>query len=118
MLVLQIPPYLAALYVGMTTLGLLGAALAFCGRCVADWLLLSLAARAGFRSLPALVGNFGLLALGVYHASASNRDWSWWSITAALLLLTAAIGWLSLPRETRTLLMSKLDLLRRGKAYG
>jgi O-antigen/teichoic acid export membrane protein len=113
-MLMEIPPYLAALYVGLTTLGLVGSALAFCGRCIVDWVLLSIAARAGVRSVPAVLANLAILVLGAYHASASDWGVTWWLITASLLFVSIAVGWLSLPSEAKTLLLGKLNVLWRG----
>lgn len=114
----EIPFYLAALYLGLTTLGLVGSALALCGRCIVDWVLLSIAAGAGVRSVPALLTNLALLVLGADHAGASDWGWSWWLVTISLVLASIVVGWLSLPNEAKGLFLSKLDLLRRGKAPG
>jgi hypothetical protein len=55
-----------------------------------------------------------LLILGAYHASATDWDLVWWLVTASLLVVSLAIGWLTLPGEVKTPFLAKLDLLWRG----
>jgi O-antigen/teichoic acid export membrane protein len=106
----ELLPYLGALYVGLSTWGLPGAALAFSVRAFADCGLLLLLAgflRAGLRTLAVpgglVLGSFALatalpktplLALGLATAGGvAAAGWAWFSAPAALRALANPLAW-------------------------
>jgi O-antigen/teichoic acid export membrane protein len=99
-LLAQIPPYLALLYLGMTEFGLLGCAAVFAFRCAVDSSLMWLVARRQVAPLP-LVALMGvpLLAGAVLSSWLSYEDWRWWASGAGLALVTAALSWALAPAE-------------------
>jgi O-antigen/teichoic acid export membrane protein len=99
-LLAQIPPYLALLYVGMTQFGLIGCAAVFALRCTADSLLLWWVAQRKISPAPlvALVGA-PLLAGAILSASLDYTGPWWWASGAALGLITAALCWRIAPPE-------------------
>jgi O-antigen/teichoic acid export membrane protein len=99
-LLAQIPPYLALLYLGMTEFGLLGCAAVFAFRCAVDSSLMWLVARRQVAPLP-LVAVMGvpLLAGAVLSSWLSYEDWRWWASGAGLALVTAALSWALAPAE-------------------
>lgn len=114
-LLIQLLPYFLALYLGMTYFGLPGAALAFTGRCIADYLMLNWVAGRDFRAGPVLLLNFALLILAAY---CSNRwaitDAGWWVSACAIGMTMTAIGWRTLPPDVRGELIDRIgSLLRR-----
>jgi O-antigen/teichoic acid export membrane protein len=100
MLLAQIPPYLALLYLGMTWYGLLGCAAVFAFRCSVDFLLLWWAARRKLRPAPliAMVGA-PLLAGAILSISLEPGDPLWWLSGVLLGLVVAAMCWKIAPPE-------------------
>jgi O-antigen/teichoic acid export membrane protein len=79
-LLLQIPPYILALYLGMKYLGLPGSALAFSARCIVDYALLTWAAGRRFTGLRVLGFNFALLVLGAWLSGLYPlTSWTGWA---------------------------------------
>ncbi|MET3528127.1 flippase [Phenylobacterium koreense] len=108
-LLIEIPPYFLALYLGMTHFGLLGAGFVLVARHISDCLLLTWAAGRDFRNLPLLAGNLALLALAAAAASIwSIADIGWWSSAVALSLISLATGYWALPKEIKAQLVGKL----------
>jgi Na+/proline symporter len=97
---LQIPPYLALLYLGMKWYGLIGCAAVFAFRCSVDFLLLWWAARRRLAPAP-LIGLVALpmLAGAIVSASLDYGDWRWWASGMVLGLITAALCWKIAPPE-------------------
>jgi O-antigen/teichoic acid export membrane protein len=100
MLLLQIPPYLALLYLGMKWYGLVGCAAVFAFRCSVDFLLLWWAARRKLTPVP-LVGLVALpmLAGAIVSASLDYGDWQWWASGMVLGLVTTLLCWKIAPPE-------------------
>lgn len=108
-LLLEIPPYLILLYLGMTFLGLPGSALAFTARCIADYILLTWAAGRDFRTAPLLGLNLALLVAAAWFATLwPISDWRWWASAAALGAVMLAIGWRTMPSEVRAQLLRRI----------
>ncbi len=117
MLLLQLPPYLLGLYLGMKYFGLPGSALAFTVRCMVDYLLLTWAAGRDFRALPLLAFNFMLLVLAACLADIwTIGQWQWWASATVIGLVMLAVAWRTLPPEARGLLLDRLGSLRRGSS--
>jgi O-antigen/teichoic acid export membrane protein len=100
MLLAQIPPYLALLYLGMKWYGLIGCAAVFAFRCSVDFLLLWWAARRRLAPVP-LVGLVALpmLSGAIISAWLPYDDWRWWASGVVLGLITAALCWKIAPPE-------------------
>lgn len=117
MLLIQLLPYFLCLYLGMTYLGLQGAALAFTGRCIADYLMLNWVAGRDFRAAPALLLNFVLLVLAVYCSSRwVITDVGWWISAFAIGTTMTIIGWRILPPDVRRELTARVGSLLRKRA--
>lgn len=99
---IEIPPYLALLYLGMHYLGLTGAALAAATRYVADCVVLTVVAGAPAKGKGVLAAHFGLLLLGVWAAGLwPITDWRWWASATLLGCAMLALGVRTLPPSTR-----------------
>ena len=99
---IEIPFYLAALYGGMKTLGLLGCALAFTARTLVDYLLLSTAAGRRYPCLGLLATNFGLLVASALLCEVlSYRDPLWWAGAVLLVGATALLSWFNAPADLK-----------------
>ena len=102
MLLVQIPPYLAALYLGMKYLGLPGCAIVFSARCVVDYLLLTWAAGRRFAEAPLLGMILALLVAAAWAATLWRPDQPlWWLSAAVAFAAMTAISWRSLPAEVK-----------------
>lgn len=113
MLLVEIPLYLAALYLGLHFLGLPGSALAFAARCGLDYVLLTWVGGRTFESLHLLAANFGLLLLSAVAATVwPVTDWRLWLATGVLGGAAAAFGWWSLPVPMRDDLIRRLRTLQ------
>ncbi len=122
----QIIPYVALLYVGMQTLGLYGAALACAVRNTVDLLLLTYVAEriarpAGEKGAARDRGKWGwhvvllaFLALCVIAASLWPRidDWRWWAAAIAMGALSLGISYFLMPGMVRERVFG---LLRRAR---
>lgn len=116
-LLIEVPPYLGALYVGMKFFGLPGSAMAFAARCIVDFVLLTWAAGRDFRLAPLLGLHLVALIAAIGCASHwSPGDWQWWVAAASVPICVVAATWKVLPPSQRTALQSKLKaVLRREK---
>jgi O-antigen/teichoic acid export membrane protein len=115
MLLLQIPPYLLGLYLGMTYFGLLGCALAFSTRCVADYLLLSLAAGRKLQEPLRLSIIFGLLVVAAWMGPMGGLlDPRFCAAALVLSGAMLAISWQSVPSDLRGRALQRLPLIWRG----
>jgi O-antigen/teichoic acid export membrane protein len=115
-LLLEIPPYFLALYFGLHYFGIVGAALAFAGRCMLDYSLLSWIAEKRLVGFPILGGN--LLALTA--AAWACQLWQWndprlWIMAAALCSAILFLTLYGLPAQTRKMLQGRASrLLEQG----
>lgn len=99
---IEIPIYLSTLYAGMKLIGLLGCALAFAGRCLLDYFLMTMAAGRRFHSVGLLAVNLGLLVCGILLSEVlSFRDLIWWFGAVALGLAALTLSWTQLPPDLR-----------------
>lgn len=98
LLLLQIPPYILALYAAMKYFGLVGCAAAFSARCIVDFMMQSLAAGRQIHSPLLLASNFLLLVLAAvmppHHAS-------WWIGSGLLMTIAFALSWTNLPPDLK-----------------
>jgi O-antigen/teichoic acid export membrane protein len=117
-LLAEIPPYLALLYVGIHYFGLPGAAVATSLRYVADFLLLTAFAGPPTKGRGLLMATFLLLTAAVWLASLwTFTQWQWWASAAALGGLGLLVGVLTVPRDVKQLLLVRAQgLLRLGPA--
>jgi O-antigen/teichoic acid export membrane protein len=99
-LLVQIPPYLALLYFGMTQYGLLGCAAVFAFRCAVDSAMMWLVAFRRLHPLP-LVGLMGvpLLTGAILSSWLDYSDPLWWASGLVLAAVTALISWRIAPAE-------------------
>ena len=111
-LVLQIVPYLAALYVGLSWFGLTGCAVVFCLRNAADWALLGWGAGSAFKGWPLLLLDLGLLGAAVLLTGAPVVGVAEYAGLAVVALVVLAVSWQTLPGDSRRLLLSRLRRLR------
>jgi len=108
-LLLEIPPYFALLYVAMATLGLRGAAISLCLRSIADFGLLTWNAQRKFDDIEILVANLALLVIGAVVAGLwPIIDLRFWLAAAVLGSATAALGWRTLPTDIREQLLGRV----------
>lgn len=108
-LLIEIPFYLIALFVGMTHFGVLGAALALSLRFAFDYTLLTFAAGRDFINGPLLGANLALLVLAALSADRWTPAYAeWWGMAAVLGLLTVALAWRSLPPEIKGTALRRL----------
>jgi O-antigen/teichoic acid export membrane protein len=97
-LLLEIPPYLLGLYVGLKYWGLPGCALAFAVRCAVDFVLLSLGTGNALQIWRLLLVNLALLvaALAMTEYLTITQP-LWWLAATALAVAAAVIAWRTLP---------------------
>lgn len=115
MLLLEVPPYLLGLYLGMTYFGLLGCALAFTARCVVDYLLLSFAAGRRLQEPVRLVVIFALLVAAAWIGPLGGlTDPRFWAAAFVLSAGMLAISWQSVPSDLRGQALQRLPLIWRG----
>lgn len=99
---IEIPIYLTGLYAGMKLIGLLGCALAFAGRCLLDYFLMTMAAGRRFHAVGLLGLNLGLLVCAIVLCQLlSFRDAPWWIGAATLGAAVLALSWTQLPSDLR-----------------
>jgi O-antigen/teichoic acid export membrane protein len=107
----EIPPYLGLLAALTHAFGLVGAALATASRSIADYLLLTWAARTGYPAFRSIVLNFGLLVAGVICAGAWRpSDWEWWASATLLCGASFAIALWTVPPEIGDRLLARFRL--------
>ncbi len=110
-LMLQIPPYLALLYLGMKQFGLIGCAAVFAFRCSIDFIMMWWAARRKLVPIPlvALVGA-PLLAGVILSDVLIYTDPLWWVSGVVLGAVVGLMSWRIAPPE---LIEKTRSLLRR-----
>ena len=111
-LILQIPAYLLALYIGMSTFGLIGCAVVFCLRNTVDWIMFAWAAHRNLKGWPILLANLVLLTLVALVIEAPLSDIPKYTALAFLLAATVGLGWYSAPPEAKRLVASFAGRLR------
>jgi O-antigen/teichoic acid export membrane protein len=101
-LLIEIPPYLLLLYLGIHFLGMTGAALATSIRYFADFLLLTWVAGVPAHGRGRLALTFGLLVLSVWFAGLwTFTDWRWWVSGGVLISAGTVLGLLTIPANIR-----------------
>jgi O-antigen/teichoic acid export membrane protein len=116
-LLLQIPFYLVALYVGLTQFGLVGCAIVFTARCVVDYLILSRVATRPLGETLMLAVNITILTLAALASTIWRMNQlEWWLAAVTALAIVLLINWRVLPKDAKTqfLAIAKLRGLRRG----
>jgi O-antigen/teichoic acid export membrane protein len=99
-LFLEIPPYLAGLYVAMIYFGVVGSAVAALGRMLLDCVLLSWASDRSLSSLRLLLPYFAILCLAAAAASIwPPTDYRWWLGLTVGGTLIGFLSWRNLPVE-------------------
>lgn len=97
-LLVELIPYLLALYFGLKFFGILGCAAAFAARCALDFLLLSFVAGRETIAWGAIFRGACLLILGLTASHIwSVADIAWWIAAIVLLIAAAADAWLNAP---------------------
>ncbi|MFZ5720233.1 MAG: oligosaccharide flippase family protein [Pseudomonadota bacterium] len=106
---IEIPIYLTGLYGGMKLIGLLGCALAFAGRCLLDYFLMTMAAGRRFHAVGLLAVNLGLLVCAILLCQVlSFRDLAWWIAALVLGAATLALSWTQAPADLRQAALSQV----------
>ena len=107
---IEILPYLALLYIGLTTFGIVGAALAFSIRVIVDYLILSALAQVLRQSARLLVAPLIILTVGfsVSNSQSFGRI-TWIGIVSGILLITFGWSWWQSPRELRSFLSRAIN---------
>lgn len=109
----EIPAYLLALALFTRSFGLVGAGLATAARSLADYLLLTWAARAGYAGARSVAANLCLLGTGVLCAGLwSPSDWRWWGSALILGAASVALGWKTAPADLTASLIDRLPALK------
>ncbi len=116
LLLAQIIPYLLLLHFGLGRWALVGAALAFTIRCIADYGLLSFAAGRKFPAVRLIGTNLVLLIL----ATLVSMRFPLPSVAGALSLIAlaaiaATMGWMQLPPDISRQLRTMLQRIRGGR---
>jgi O-antigen/teichoic acid export membrane protein len=107
-LLIEVPPYLLMLYLGIHFLGMTGAALATATRYVADFLLLTWVAGPPERGKGLIAFIFSLLLLSVWLAGLwPFTDWRWWVSGGALVGVGALAGFVTIPIHIRQQLIAR-----------
>jgi O-antigen/teichoic acid export membrane protein len=111
-LLIEIPPYLILLYLGIHFLGMTGAALAASARYVADFLLLTWMAGPPERGRGLIGFIFVLMLLSVWFAGLwSFTDWRWWLSGGSMVSIGALAGFVVIPIQIRQ------QLITRGRGW-
>jgi len=114
-LMIQIPPYLALLYILMIKFGVIGCAIAFSARCLLDYALLTRAAGGRVYSPYILSIDLALMVSALFFANRfSPTEPGWWLSATFICAAVAVLSWRALPVELRPR-MSTLSRLLRGK---
>jgi len=111
-LVLQIPAYLVALYVGMSAFGLIGCAVVFCLRNAVDWLMFAWSAHRNLKGWPVLLADLLLLTSAALLVGSPLENIPKNAALALVVAATVALGWCSAPPEARRLFGSFAVRLR------
>lgn len=105
----EVLPYFCLLYVGLNTLGMAGAALAFSARAAADFALLAGLAGTLRTALGSVMQPAALLAASLFIATQPYREHPFWIGVGALQIAVAmAWAWCKAPTSFKALVTSKL----------
>jgi O-antigen/teichoic acid export membrane protein len=116
---LEILPYVATLYIGISYFGLLGAALAWSLRCLADLILLSRKTSVLDVVLRQLATNGLLVAVAATVMSMPLTIPMALLVAVALLAVSAALSWQTIPLRLRTETLGSLSkMLRLERSRG
>jgi O-antigen/teichoic acid export membrane protein len=111
-LLIEIPPYLLLLYLGIHFMGLVGSAIATAIRYVGDFLLLTAVAGPPRRGRWILTVNFLVLVLAVWLSSLwAISDWRWWGAAGVLCLVMLALGARTLPPDIKAQIGTRTRVL-------
>jgi len=101
-LLIEIPPYVAALYFFLGHFGVVGCAVICSIRNLVDFVLLTLATRGGFYTPVLLASNCGLTLVALFAASRfSPSEPGWWVCGGVLTVVAGVTAWLTLPQDLR-----------------
>jgi len=101
-LLVQIPPYWAALYFGMTRFGLIGCALAFLSRMMLDFMMQSWVADGRILRWPQVMRDGGMLLIALVWAQfLIARPLVYWPGAVGLMTLSVIVGWRDMPLLVR-----------------
>jgi O-antigen/teichoic acid export membrane protein len=101
-LLIQIPPYLLALYLALKHFGLPGCAVVFSTRCAIDYLLLSLATGKALQIWPLLLFNLALLIAATLATEyLAMPEPLWWPTAVALAAAAVGCAWWTLPASIK-----------------
>ncbi len=102
MLLLEIPPYIAALYFSLGHFGVVGCAVILSIRNMVDYTLLTLATKGGFYAPVVLACNFAVILIALFCGSQfSPSEPLWWLCAIVLGLVTLTMAWRNLPVDLR-----------------
>ncbi len=105
LLIVQIPFYLAALYLAMKGFGLVGCALVFAIRCAADMLLMSWAASRSIEHARVMAANVALLGGALVAAWLIDyHNPLIWLIMLGFAGAAGGLSWMTMPTELRRLI--------------
>ena len=101
-LLLQILPYWAALYFGMTRYGLIGCGVAFLGRMILDYIMQTLVSDGKAAALMPAIGYAGLLSAALLWSQwLGYHDVLWWLGAGLMTMLLGVLSWRDLPDVVR-----------------
>jgi O-antigen/teichoic acid export membrane protein len=111
-LLVEIPPYLLALYFGLKYWGLPGCAVAFAVRCAVDYILLSVGVGNALQGWRLLLLNLALLIGGALMTEyLGMNDLLWWLSGAALAASAMGVAWRTSPDVIRMKIAARLGSL-------
>jgi hypothetical protein len=101
-MLLEIPPYVGLLYLGLHFWGLPGAALATSIRYAADFVILTVLAGAPRRAWYPVAASSILLVAAVWFATLWDiSNWRWWVSASLLAIAMLVLGERTLPSDVR-----------------
>lgn len=107
---MEIFPYLALLYIGLKTFGIMGAALAFSIRTIIDYLILAALAQMLRQSSRLLVAPCLMLVAGfVISYTHHPSQVAWYGLASVILFITLGWAWWQSPRELRIFVLKALS---------
>jgi O-antigen/teichoic acid export membrane protein len=108
-LLLEIPPYLLCLFLGLKYFAMMGAAGAFVFRCLLDYTLLSRAAR-DTKGTGLIAANLAILGLSLLVVQFLT-DWTWaWALcTIGVTCGAVVLGWFGLAPEMRGAVLRRMQ---------
>lgn len=110
-------PYFGLLYLGLSSFGLIGAAMAFSLRVLADFLLLSGLSGILRMSLRLMVAPIVFLLLAILLGSQSNINHAEWTMLVSLhLLVTAVWTWKQTPTGIKGLMLARIRHITASRA--